>query len=585
MTSQSGNRPGYRASLQGQVIDNRFEVLRVLGQGSMGQVYLARQISLDLPRALKVIDATAGLEASMEARFRREALAMSRLQHANIAQVIDFGTFNIRRNESGYYLVMEYVEGASLEQVIDERRSLTLVEMMTVVSKIADAIAYAHGRGIVHRDLKPSNILLQSRDVSLVKVIDFGLVKLAGGEAGTRLTEDQQILGTPLFMSPEQCLSEEVGPPADIYALAGIAYYVLSGRPVFLEKTLTALLMAQAYHEPVALSQRCPHAGVPRILDELLLSCLRKAPSERPTSEEVCEHLKGISTWMASQSASSRMAAKRRAATPAAVGQTEVQAVRQAGGQAGAQAGGVAGGRAGAQAGGLAGGRPGAQAGGLAGRQADGRAGTLLGAPGAAIKAKAEGEGKAEGGHIQESASSQPGLRGEGSQSASDLINRPDILASAIWRLDATPEDGAASPARSRRGEGLYNQLTALLLEFATELQNHLNLTASVGVIAKRIESLHQAISDLEMEAALLDSELGDMEANPAESAGTKRKRIELSLQVAELNRSLNVEYRSLYLYVATYRNEVHDRALLAYYEELARLAREYLEEQNRSQS
>ncbi len=461
--------------LLGHVVDGRFEIIRRLGAGAMGTVYLARQLSLDVLRALKVIDPGTAKDLPTEKRFRREALAMSRLQHAHIAQVIDFGALE----QGGHYLAMEYIDGGNLRQLIAQRGSLRLADGLAVIQGIAAAIAYAHGKGIVHRDLKPANILLQERDVTQVKVIDFGLAKLATGEAMTQLTADEQILGTPMFMAPEQCLSEGVGPPVDVYGLAGLAYYCLSGKPVFLERSVTGIIMAQTYHEPVPISHRCPDQGIPSTLDTLLLECLRKKPNERPAAAEVLMRLKEIDAWIESDP----------------LQQTTLQP------------------------------RP-------------------------------------------------PELE------TSSILDRPEVLASTIWL--ERPEDPAATGGRSHRAEALFNQLTAFLMEFAEQLQNHLNLTGSVGVITHRIDQLQGTASGLEMDLALLEAELAELEADPSATAGIENRREALRTQVTDLASSVNREYRNLYKYVVSYRKEVHEPGLQTYYAELERLIRAYLGELDR---
>ena len=276
--------------LVGQVVDGRFELVRVLGAGAMGKIYLARQLSLDLMRAVKIIGGIADQDGSAERRFRREALAMSRLQHDKITQIIDFGTLGEGKN----YLVMEYIEGEDLQQKLDRERYLRLRPAVEVLIQIAQAVSYAHEKGIVHRDLKPANVLLSSGDVSQVKVIDFGLAKLLTDEGLTKLTANQQLLGTPIFMSPEQCLCAPVGAPADVYAMAGIAYYCISGKPVFLERTVTSMIVAQTYHQAVPLSERCTGLVIPPALDQLLLDCLKKEPTARPTAREFLTALREV---------------------------------------------------------------------------------------------------------------------------------------------------------------------------------------------------------------------------------------------------------------------------------------------------
>ncbi len=274
-------------SLIGEVVDGRFRIRRLLGAGAMGEVYLATQLSIDVDRALKIIGVGHEYNEELEKRFRREALAMSRLQNEKIAQVIDFGNLEV----GGHYLVIEYIAGPNLRQVVTERGPFALHEAVWLLYQLAEALSCAHGLGIVHRDLKPANLLLRDGDLGRLKVIDFGLAKLLTGETLTKLTANQQILGTPLYMSPEQCACGDVGAPADVYALAGMAYYFLSGQAVFPEKSITAIVYSQTMKRPVPLSQRCPELEIPAELEGLLLSCLEKNGGDRPTAPELVQVL------------------------------------------------------------------------------------------------------------------------------------------------------------------------------------------------------------------------------------------------------------------------------------------------------
>jgi serine/threonine protein kinase len=276
--------------LTGQVIEGRFEVLKLLETGAMGDVYLSQQLSLGMTRALKVIKADVTNQEREEKRFRREALALSRLSHENIVQVIDFG--RLPPPVPLHYLVMEYVEGVNAQEVVD-RGPIPPRHAVHIIRQIADALAYAHGQGIVHRDLKPANILLRGKvppfgeELLPVKIVDFGLVRIVTDETLTKITAEEQILGTPRFMAPEQCRCIEVGPAADIYALGGVAFFMLSGTPVFKSRSVLELIVAHAKRAPERLSERCPELGIVPGLEDLVHRCLAKEPDERPTAEEI----------------------------------------------------------------------------------------------------------------------------------------------------------------------------------------------------------------------------------------------------------------------------------------------------------
>ncbi len=295
--------------LVGQVIDGRFEVLQLLETGAMGEVYLVRQLSLGMTRAMKVVKADVTDLAREEKRFRREAQVLSRLHHEHIVQVIDFGQLAAPTHLNSpcsppaeaprwraNYLVMEYVEGLSAQAAVDQRL-LGPRQVLRILRQLADALAHAHAQGIVHRDLKPANILLRDPppyplDSAVpVKLVDFGLVRIVSDETLTKITAEEQILGTPRFMAPEQCRCAEVGPPADLYALGGVAFFMLSGTPVFRSQSVLELLVAHAKRRPERLSVRCPELQVAPELDDLIHRCLSKQPDARPGAAEVKELL------------------------------------------------------------------------------------------------------------------------------------------------------------------------------------------------------------------------------------------------------------------------------------------------------
>jgi serine/threonine-protein kinase len=259
----------------GQVVDGH-EILRPLGAGGMGEVYLARGPGGAL-RAFKVVRADRS-SAENVARFRREVRALGRLQHPNIVQIYDAGSLP----GGELYLAMEYVAGTPLDG------PLSIGEALRVLAQLAAALAYAHAMGVVHRDLKPGNVLVAG---GTAKIIDFGLAKIAADEGLTRLTEDQQALGSPLFWAPEQSTNNQVGAPADVYALGGIAYLVLSGVPLFKPAPPVALVYAHANEPPEPLAMRCRGLELPDGLAALITACVAKAPAVRPRAAEVATAL------------------------------------------------------------------------------------------------------------------------------------------------------------------------------------------------------------------------------------------------------------------------------------------------------
>ena len=260
----------------------QYTVIRELGQGGMGVVYLAEQAALKRLVALKVI--RHGVNATPEevARFRAEAEAVARLQHPNIVQIHEVG-----EQDGVYYLVLEYVDGGSLDRQLagtpqEPRAAARLIETL------ARAVHHAHRRGILHRDLKPANVLLDAQGQP--KVTDFGMAKSLQGDSG--LTASGQVLGTPSYIAPEQASGKhgEVTPAVDVYGLGALMYEMLTGRPPFKGATPLSTLEQVVSQEPVAPSRFQRH--IPRDLETICLKCLEKQPSRRyATAEALADDL------------------------------------------------------------------------------------------------------------------------------------------------------------------------------------------------------------------------------------------------------------------------------------------------------
>ncbi len=253
-----------------------YQIEGELGRGSMGVVYVARQVGLNRPCALKMILAGAHADPVTAVRFLVEAEAVAKLQHPNIVQIHHIG-----EAESLPFFELEYVEGGSLDQRLEgtpwpARRAAVVVE------SLARGVAAAHRLGIIHRDLKPSNVLIAADGTP--KVADFGLAKILDAESG--LTATESILGTPSYMAPEQAegKTKDVGPAADVYALGAILYELLTGRPPFRGATVLETLGHVKTAEPVPPSRLVP--SLPHDAETVALKCLQKDPAKRYASAE-----------------------------------------------------------------------------------------------------------------------------------------------------------------------------------------------------------------------------------------------------------------------------------------------------------
>jgi serine/threonine protein kinase len=250
-----------------------YQILGELGQGGMATVYRAYQPALEREVAIKVLPEFLLEEPGFKARFHREAVAVARLQHPNILSVFDHG-----EQDGVTYIVSEYVEGGTLAARLGI--PLQFDYCVRILRPIADALDYAHSEGVVHRDVKPSNILLDRRGVPILA--DFGLARMADARESGRLTETGTTVGTPTYMAPEQCAGDEAGPPADIYALAVIAFEMVTGRVPFTATTPLAVMSAHQLKAPP--SPRKINPSLPFAVEAPLLAGLAKDPADRPAT-------------------------------------------------------------------------------------------------------------------------------------------------------------------------------------------------------------------------------------------------------------------------------------------------------------
>ena len=275
--------------LIGKVLDGRYKVESVLGQGGMGMVFKGLQTSVQRPVALKTLHPQLALAPTFFERFKREAEMASRLHHPNIITIYDFG----KTAEGLCYYVMEMLEGESLRERIKRDGPFTLRQAAAIIEQSAAGVAHAHHSNVIHRDLKPHNIMLTSVDGNeYVKVLDFGLVKALEQEEEEQLTSTGQVLGTPQYMPPEQAGGEVVDQRSDLFSLTGVFYYCLTGHsPYGANSVRKALTLALAGNLPPIETYR-KGSPVPKSIDEFMLKGLKPEKEDRfQTAEDFVQSL------------------------------------------------------------------------------------------------------------------------------------------------------------------------------------------------------------------------------------------------------------------------------------------------------
>jgi len=269
-----------------QLIAGRFRIEREIGTGGMGTVYLATHLDLERPVAVKIIRPEFAADADVSDRFLREARTMAKLRHPNAAMIFDAGNLPDGR----YFIVMEFVEGETLSQALARQGRFSFTHAIEIATQICDVLEEAHRLGIVHRDLKPSNILLGKRGVF---VLDFGVAKVLASSAESTATHAStgsgQLIGTPRYMSPEQCLGQRVGARSDLYSLGVLLYEMLAGRPPFVDPLQSALLVKQATAPAPPLPRL--RQDIPRSLALAVHSLLAKRPEDRPRTAATAKML------------------------------------------------------------------------------------------------------------------------------------------------------------------------------------------------------------------------------------------------------------------------------------------------------
>ncbi|AKJ04347.1 serine/threonine-protein kinase [Archangium gephyra] len=265
-------------ALIGQVLDGRYKIEDVLGQGGMGMVFSATQTSVQRPVAVKTLNPSLAAAPQFFERFRREAEIASRLRHPNVITIYDFG----RAQDGTCYYVMELLEGESLRELVKRDGPMSLRRAVDVIEQACRGLAHAHEQGAVHRDIKPHNIMVQQLDKrDFVKVLDFGLVKALEAEDEHQLTSTGQVLGTPQYMPPEQAGGEHVDHRSDLYSMGGVFYYCLTGTSPYGANTVRKALTAALTQPVPTVAAKRLGAPVPQALEEFFAKALAREKEDR----------------------------------------------------------------------------------------------------------------------------------------------------------------------------------------------------------------------------------------------------------------------------------------------------------------
>lgn len=278
---QRGEMQNTTGDLTHSVLGGKYRILRSVGSGGIGTVYAAEHLGLGFQVAVKVLRGAAAADAAEVARLRREARVQMSIEHPNVVR-----TFDLDQLPDGtLYVVMELLQGRSLQEQLKRESPLPPGFAIPIFMQSCRALSAAHRLGIVHRDLKPGNIFICEGGV--VKVLDFGMSKLAQEES---LTQDGYTLGTPEYMSPEQCVGGTLDARSDVYAFGVLMYEALTGSLPFRARNRQALLEHHQRSKPRPMRQVRKDLNLPEELDKIVLACLSKTPADRPGDAQVLEH-------------------------------------------------------------------------------------------------------------------------------------------------------------------------------------------------------------------------------------------------------------------------------------------------------
>src|SRR3989440_5234383 len=299
--------------LVGRVLDGKYEIVSQLGAGGMGTVYRARRVLIGDEVAVKVLHSKFTGDETLVERFRREARAAAQLHHPNVVTIHDYG--EARGRDAFAYIVMELVRGDSLRDLLRREGKLESGRAVALMRDVCAGVGAAHRRGIVHRDIKPDNIIVVPADEDSaserVKVVDFGIAKLRDMAHDATLTEEGAMVGTPFYMSPEQCKGEPLDARADVYSLGALLYEMLAGEPPFVAPSLTGIILKHINEPPPPMPQGLQ---VPAALRAAVARSLSKDPEAR--QRDATEFARDIQTATAAPPAPSAQQPSAQEPTP-----------------------------------------------------------------------------------------------------------------------------------------------------------------------------------------------------------------------------------------------------------------------------
>ncbi len=274
----------------GREVAGRYRIISKLGEGGMGAVYRAEQMSLKRKVALKVLKPEISASPGLVRRFNAEAELAAKLNHPNTVTLYDFG----QDSEGALFIAMEFISGKSLRELLIREGALPTARIAAIGAQISSSLSDAHATGIVHRDLKPDNVMLSTRakKSDAVTVVDFGIAKLREEEGkidAQPMTRAGDMLGTPQYMAPEQIRGDKVDARTDVYALGVILYEMATARLPFDGHTVMALLSKHLTEAPIPPHERRPDLDINPALEALIMSCLAKSPDHRPPSMDAVE--------------------------------------------------------------------------------------------------------------------------------------------------------------------------------------------------------------------------------------------------------------------------------------------------------